>query len=248
MSGSEQWRDLPSWPPAAQEQVLYPQPGGLLGAAAAAADAPPATFTYGPTDPTPVIGGRLFEPKSGGYKDDSTLAERSDVLAFTGPKLDAALTIIGVPRVELAHHSDNPHADLFVRLSEVDTKGRSKNVTDGFVRLEGADAAGTVRIALDATAHEFAFGSRIRLLIAGGCFPRFERNLGTHRDPGTSTEMATVPPHDRSNHVSARAAGAAVTTTPVAGDAARASAAGRARAAAAPRRCSAPGQGGADHR
>jgi hypothetical protein len=40
----------------------------------------------------------------------------------------APLDVVGIPVVELAHSSDNPHADLFGRISEVDPKGRSRNV------------------------------------------------------------------------------------------------------------------------
>ncbi|WP_425558990.1 CocE/NonD family hydrolase C-terminal non-catalytic domain-containing protein [Kutzneria kofuensis] len=42
---------------------------------------------------------------------------------------------------------------------------------------------------LDATAHRFDGGHRIRLQVSGGAFPRFARNLGTGEHPGTSTEM-----------------------------------------------------------
>ena len=37
----------------------------------------------------------------------------------------------------------------------------------------------TVTIELDAVAHRFRAGSRIRVLVAGGSHPRFARNLGT---------------------------------------------------------------------
>jgi putative CocE/NonD family hydrolase len=191
IDGSDEWRDLPAWPPATGERALHLQPAGGLGDQPAPADAPPATFTYDPTDPTPAVGGRLLPMNLGGYKNDSELAGRPDVLTFTGPPLSAPLDIIGVPVVELAHRSDNPHADLFVRISEVDPKGRSRNVTDGFTRLDPTDSSGVIRLELDATAHRFATGNRIRLLVAGGSFPRFERNLGTDQDPATST--ATAP-------------------------------------------------------
>jgi predicted acyl esterase len=35
------------------------------------------------------------------------------------------MEVIGVPVVEVAHRSDNLHADLFFRVSEVDPRGRS---------------------------------------------------------------------------------------------------------------------------
>lgn len=193
ITGSGEWRDLPDWPPAAETLVLHPQPGGGLGDSPAPPTAPPATFTYDPAEPTPTIGGRFLRNGSAGYQDDTKLSGRADVLSFTGPVLTEPLEVLGVPVVELAHRSDNPHADLFVRISELDAKGRSRNVSDGFIRLDPAGAGDLVRLELDAVAHRFAPGSRIRLLIAGGSFPRFERNLGTDEDPATGT--ATKPSH-----------------------------------------------------
>jgi hypothetical protein len=66
---------------------------------------------------------------------------------------------------------------LFVRVSEVDAKGRSRNVSDGYRR--GTTGSSTVRLELDPVAHRFSAGSRIRVLVAGGSHPRFVRNLGT---------------------------------------------------------------------
>ena len=52
---------------------------------------------------------------------------------------------------------------------------------------------GTIRLELDAIAHRFAAGNRIRVVIAGGSHPRWERNLGTDEDPATSKRL--VPSH-----------------------------------------------------
>ena len=184
------WIDLPDWPPALPEHVLYLQPAGRLADTEPSATAPASVFTYHPADPTPTVGGRLLSPE-GGYRDDTRLGWRADVLTFTGDPLPADLYVVGIPVVELAHSSDNPHNDLFVRVSEVDAKGCSVNVTDGFRRLTpasgrrsgGSGDSGTVRIDLDAIAHRFRAGSRIRLLVAGGSHPRFARNLGTDEPP-----------------------------------------------------------------
>jgi predicted acyl esterase len=92
--------------------------------------------------------------------------------------------------VELAHRTDNPYADLFVRLCEVSENGRSINVSDGFQRLEPAKASGTIRIRLEALAHRFTPGTRIRLQVSGGAHPRFARNLGTDEDPATGCSLA----------------------------------------------------------
>jgi uncharacterized protein len=111
------------------------------------------------------------------------------VLSFTGAPLAAALDVVGIPVVELAHSTDNPHADLFARISEVDPKGHSRIVSDGFIRLIPGPSEDVVRLELDAVAHRFTAGNRIRLLIAGGSFPRWERNLGTGEDPARFTRM-----------------------------------------------------------
>ena len=54
------WQDLPDWPPATPERVLYLQPTGRLGDAAPPDTAPASRFTYDPADPTPTVGGRLL--------------------------------------------------------------------------------------------------------------------------------------------------------------------------------------------
>ncbi|MGE2717792.1 CocE/NonD family hydrolase [Mycolicibacterium litorale] len=188
------WLDLPDWPPAMPEQRLFLHATGALSATPPDPTAPPSLFTFDPADPTPTIGGRLLSPQ-GGYRTDGQLADREDVLAFTGDPLPADLYVVGTPAVELTHSCDNPHRDLFVRLSEVDRKGRSRNVTDGFRRLTGGD--GVVRLDLDAVAHRFRAGSRLRLMIAGGSHPRFARNLGTGEPPisGRTTVPATHTVH-----------------------------------------------------
>ncbi len=181
------WRNLPDWPPATTEHALYLRPGGHLGETAPTdlTGLAPATFRYDPADPTPTTGGPLLSP-NGGYRDDSRLALRDDVLAFTSTTLTHDLCVYGSPVVELTHGTDNPHVDLFVRVSEVDTKGRSENVSDGYRRLGAATE--TVRVELDGIAHRFRAGSRIRVLIAGSWFPRYARNLGTDEPVLTGRE------------------------------------------------------------
>ncbi|WP_231988759.1 CocE/NonD family hydrolase [Mycobacterium sp. 1274761.0] len=180
------WLDLDDWPPAMPEQVRYLQPGGRLGTSVPPDTAQPVTFTYDPADPTPTVGGGLLSPNRG-YRRDDQLAERSDVLAFTGDALPQDVYVVGAPVIELTHSCDNPHHDLFIRLSEVDEKGRSRNVTDGYRR--GTGDSETVTMKLDAVAHRFGAGSRIRVLVAGGSHPRFARNLGTGEPLATGTRL-----------------------------------------------------------
>lgn len=181
----EGWRGLPDWPPATADRAWYLQPGGGLSDAKPAAGSS-ASFRYNPADPTPTLGGRLLSP-DGGYRDDTALAARRDVLSFTSEALPADLVVHGSPVAELAHSSDNPFVDVFVRISEVDAGGRSRNVSDGFVRL--TEASDDVRVELDAISHRFRAGTRIRVLIAGGSHPRFDRNLGNGEATSTASRI-----------------------------------------------------------
>jgi predicted acyl esterase len=106
--------------------------------------------------------------------------------------LPSHLYVTGNPVVELSHAADIPHVDLFVRLSEVDERGRSCNVTESYRRLTASSEPRPVRIELDATAHRFRAGSRIRLLVAGGAHPLFGRNLGTGEPSITAQRLVSA--------------------------------------------------------
>ncbi len=127
-----------------------------------------------------------------GVKDDTELGERADVATWTTDVLDEDLEVLGAPTVELFHDRDNPHADLFVRISEVGADGRSHNVTEGYRRLDPDRAPGPVTLELRPMAHRFVAGTRLRLLVAGGSHPQFARNLGTGDNPGTGVELRAV--------------------------------------------------------
>ncbi len=198
VTGAGTWHDAPQWPPmTTTEHVLHLAPEHRL--TDEAPEGARASFTFDPQSPTPTVGGRLLAPNAGRRRDDS-LAQRHDVLAFTGEPLATDLHVYGAPAVELDHESDNPHVDLFVRVSEVDRKGRSRNISDGYRRLVRTDHdSDVVRIELDEIAHRFAAGTRIRVLVAGGSFPRFAPNLGTGDHPahGSRTAPATHTVHLR---------------------------------------------------
>jgi len=131
LTGADEWRSAADWPPPAVHHTLFLAPGGVLTDRVPAASAGAVGFTYDPSNPTPTIGGRLLAVDSG-YREDSDLARRADVLVFAGDALSEPLDVVGVPRVTLAHRSDNAGADLWVRVSEVHPDGRSHNVTETF--------------------------------------------------------------------------------------------------------------------
>jgi putative CocE/NonD family hydrolase len=180
-TGEGTWHDLAAWPPASTEKAFGLRAGGRLTADGAVPDGAVATFTYDPADPTPSVGGRVMTGAMG-VRDNRALESRPDVLTFTTDPLPADIDVIGSPVVELAMAVDNPHADVFVRLCDVDARGRSHNFSDLLRRLDPAVSAGAVQglhLTLDQCFHRLVRGHRLRLQVSGGAFPRFARNLGT---------------------------------------------------------------------
>ena len=191
VTGADEWRSAVEWPPSVDGRTLYLAPGRRL-----ADDLPPASagavgFTYDPNDPTPTLGGRLLARESG-YREDSALARRSDTLVFATAPLSEPLEVVGVPRATLAHRSDPVGGDLWVRISEVAPDGRSQNVTEGFVASPAAGMDGRTVVELDPVAHRFAAGSRLGLLVGGGSFPRYARNLGMPGPRNEGTAMTST--------------------------------------------------------
>jgi putative CocE/NonD family hydrolase len=185
------WIELPDWPPTMPERMLYLQADGKLGKTSPHAAAP-SSFVFDPADPTPTIGGPLLV--GGGYVDDTALADRPDVLTFFSDPLAQDVYVVGRPTVELAHSADNEHVDVFVRVSEVSADARCTNVSEGYRRLLLENPSTPARLAfeLDAVAHRFAAGSRIRVVVAGGCHPRFARNSGTGEPMTTAHRLVPV--------------------------------------------------------
>jgi hypothetical protein len=146
-------------------------------------------FRYDPALPTPAVGGP-FLARGAGVTDNRALERRPDVVVFTSAPLRENLEIAGEVTAEISLVRDNPHADVFVRLCDVDGRGRSLNVSDGITRLTETDPLdGVTRVRLYGTAHRFAAGHRVRLQVSGGAHPRFARNPGTGAIDAAAAEL-----------------------------------------------------------
>jgi hypothetical protein len=197
VSGTDQWKELPDWPPAgAVPTTFHLQAGGRLTGAQPNGDADATSFTYDPADPTPSVGGRLMSLRTGGSMDNSVLEARADVLTFRTDPLQAAMEIAGIPVVRLHLRSDNAYFDVFARLCDVSPDGRSANLTDQIFRSSPADVmpgeVWQLDIPLTDVSHVFLPGHRVQLQVSGGAHPRFSRNLGTDADLVHGTRKATV--------------------------------------------------------
>lgn len=183
---ASEWLVLPNWPPPTTRQRFFLSTGGKLGHRLPST-ADTSSFTFDPSDPTPTVGGSIMI--GGGSVNDTALCNRPDVITFTSEPLTKPLDILGPPSVNLFHSSDNPFCDLFIRLSVVDARGRSRNITEQYRRIEGSREPRLIALEIPDTAYRIPIGSKIRLIVAGGCFPKQSFNLGTGEDPATGTTM-----------------------------------------------------------
>ena len=208
--GNDEWREFATWPPPGyRTERWHLHADGSLDTAAPT-EGPPHTFTYDPADPTPVVGGTQLR-RTGGRRDQARTEPRPDVLVFTSAVLTADVEVVGEIAAEIHLTSDLDHYDVFVRLCDVDTDGRSANVCDGIQRVSPGhlpgprDGAAAVRVALWPTAQCFRAGHRIRVQISSGAHPRFVRNLGTNEPiaGATTLRVAHQTLHHDPDHPSA---------------------------------------------
>jgi hypothetical protein len=206
VQGEEQWRDFDSWPPPGYEPTRYHlQPDFGLGEDVAE-ESEPDRYRYDPADPTPAVGGvRMRVSKKAGPVDNTKLEARQDVLTYTTPVLDHDVEIVGEVSAEIWFRSSLPYADVFVRLCEVDSHGRSRNICDGLTSLTGADETTEAVVRLWPTAYRFRRGNRIRVQVSSGAFPRYNRNPGTGEPRATATTLraADQQVHHDPDHPSA---------------------------------------------
>jgi uncharacterized protein len=175
--GDEAWRDFDSWPPKdCAAQRFHLQPNRVLSTQPPA-ESEPSSFRYDPADPTPATGGARLN--GGGRVDNRALEARADVPTYTTAVLDEDIEVIGDVSAEVWFRSSLPYADVFVRLCDVDERGRSYNICDGLVSLLGIDEITCATVQLWPTAYRFKRVHRIPVQVSSGAFPRYARNTGT---------------------------------------------------------------------
>ena len=196
--GENKWRDFTDWPPPAESQRWYLQPGGALSP-----EMPPASepdrYRYDPADPTPAVGGNsLGSRKRMGPKDNRALEARPDVLVYTSAALEHDLEVIGPVTADLYIRSSREHTDFFARLCVVEKSGTSINLCDGILRLSPGsiapepDGSLQIRVEVWPTAYHFRKGQRLRVQVSSGAHPRFVRNVGSGEPLATGTKLSVA--------------------------------------------------------
>ncbi|KAL5114802.1 hypothetical protein ACEQ8H_007295 [Pleosporales sp. CAS-2024a] len=193
VTGAQQWKEAAIFPPPTKPTTLFLHHGGQLLDKPAPSETAASQFTFDPRNPTPTTGGIGLTASTNGSVDDSALAARSDVLVFDSAPLPADVELCGKPVVELTHSTSSPYADMFVRVSEVDARGKSRNISDVFERLDPKRGhVVDLKLGLNHCAHRIVQGKRIRVMVAGGSFPQFARNHGVENADLNATEMRPV--------------------------------------------------------
>jgi len=194
VGGGGGWKSLPDWPPGHPPRRWHLHAGGGLSPEPPAPSTPD-SHRYDPTNATPSLGGPLLVANRAGQLDNRPVEDRPDVLVYSSAPLDSAVEVIGPVEAIVHIRSTLPYFDVFVRLCDVDTRGRSWNVCDGLTRVvpglvpaDGDDVQAVV-VELWPTAYRFRAGHRIRVQVSGGAHPRYSRNPGTGEPLGTATEL-----------------------------------------------------------
>ena len=196
VTGAEEWRDLPAWPPDTQPQRWHLQPDGALGTEPPAASEPD-RYSYHPGDPPPSLGGPVGLQGTA-RMDNRMLEARSDVLTYTSTPLPADLELFGEVSADLFVRSSREHTDFFARLCDVDPTGASINICDALLRLTPGrpvpEPDGTIRLRfpLWPAAHRFRRGHRLRLQVSSGAHPRYARNTGSGEPLATATTLLSA--------------------------------------------------------
>jgi putative CocE/NonD family hydrolase len=220
--GKNIWREEDDWPLARARSTRYFLHSGgkansLNGNGALSQEAaqyePADRYMYDPAHPVPTRGGGLccsaHDP--GGAFDQREIEARNDVLVFTTPPFKKDVELTGPLSAELWVQSSAVDTDFTAKLVDVFPDGRAQNLTDGIVRMRYRESMESpksmapgeiykVIIDLAATSNVFFAGHSLRLEVSSSNFPRFDRNLNTGEDQGSSTATAKATNtiyHDR---------------------------------------------------
>jgi putative CocE/NonD family hydrolase len=219
-TGTDQWLQLPAWPPLVEARPLYLRAGGRL------AHQPPAEeddndpfdeYTSDPAKPVPYLEKITIGMTPDYMTEDQRFAgRRTDVLVYQGEVLQEDLTIAGPIQVELQVSTSGTDSDWIVKLIDVypnDYPDPNPNPTGrrmgGFQQMVRGDVMrgkfrqgfdrpqpftpgqpATVTIRLPDVCHVFRTGHRLLVQVQSTWFPLVDRN------PQTFVDIYTAKPDD----------------------------------------------------
>ncbi len=207
--GDEQWLEDTQWPVSYTTSTnYYLQPDGSLSTSQAIRDS--LAVTYNPSSPSPTIGGATMRNDlvQGPYDQVPDVESRADLLTFETAVSSQDLKIKGRPEAHFYLSSDRKDTDVAVRLTEVYPDGRSMLILDGIKRMRfrnGFRLSDTsfmkqgvvypVSIDLPSVAITIKAGHKLRLLVTGSNYPKYNRNMnnGEEMYPGNNLDSVFNP-------------------------------------------------------
>jgi putative CocE/NonD family hydrolase len=222
--GSNQWLHGPTYPlPGTHFEKWYLAGGhantsggaGRLSPEPPAEKAEPDRYTYDPADPTPdpeayeepdaPADKSAAKPQSREEKKKAAEAyhadvtrRRDDILVYATQPLEKPLTFAGPLSAVLYASSSARDTDWFVRLMDVDGKGKIFQLAEGKVRARYRLTTKKPEFLEPEKVYEYTIdlwqtgitipkGSRLRVEVASASFPSFSRNLNTGGHNETET-------------------------------------------------------------
>lgn len=174
------WLSLPAWPPPTVPATV--PAAELAPGPAARAD-----------DPTVGALSGLWCVATAGH--GLPLDQHDDDLrsvCLTGPPLPAPATVVGTVAVTVPFGAAGVPSRLVVKLADVDRSGASTMVGTG-TATAASHGSGPWRVELMPTAYRFAAGHRLRLVLAGGDFPRLWPDPGPAPEPDLGGVLLDLP-------------------------------------------------------
>jgi putative CocE/NonD family hydrolase len=221
--GSDRWLHGDTYPlPQTKFEKWYLTSGGKanttkgdgkLSPAAPAADSPADRYTYDPADPTPrpdlyeeteTTDGKVKsteEKKKAEEAHHAAVTEaRGDILVYDSGPLEKPLTFVGPLSAVLYASTSARDTDWFVRLMEVDAKGKIFPLSEGKIRARYRQTTKKVELLELGKVYEYHLdlwhtgitipkGNRLRVEVASASFPMFSRNLNTGGHNETETQF-----------------------------------------------------------
>jgi putative CocE/NonD family hydrolase len=186
--GLQIWREFPAWPgkPATfyldgTGRASIDESDGTIGREIPSREAVE-YIIHDPWRPVPAVGGAYGTPP--GPSDRSATDSRPDVLTFTSEPASQPIAVAGDITAELWLRADTPSFDVSCILSRADPRGSIMPVAQGYRLVKpSANLDQAIEIPLRATCVTVNPGERLRLSIAGSCFPAYPVNPGTGKNP-----------------------------------------------------------------
>ena len=188
---ANRWFDADAWPEEASWALYLGSGGransskgdGRLGFAKTDRAEPADVFVVDPEVPVIAPGGIA---SASGCFNQAAMELGNNLLTYTSEILEVQVHVFGAPRVAVYAATSRASADLVVKVVCVRPNEDADFVCIGTARsswLFGdeytADAVRLWEFELEPTSWVFQVGERIRVEIAGGAFPLYDRNPGT---------------------------------------------------------------------